>query len=120
MTTLYSVAWYIVGLLVWYTFAWLGSNGWHTYFYLWDKGKDVLFLLCIYHLVKTEYKWVIRLIVIFSAIRLGWEIVSLITGWNVNNKRTVAGLFIVLTATISLILFKELVKWQRQKLRRYS
>lgn len=106
-----SLSVYMVGLLVLYTWGQL-NNGWYEYYYLWDKGKDVLLLLALYS-VAGRFKWAVMPVIIFSIVRFVWQIISSITGWNINNVQAVGWLFIILAFPCSFLLLKELFKWHK-------
>lgn len=112
-----AIAWFLMGLLTWYSFAFAGSTGWYYYWYLWDKSLLLLLFAGLCFDYNKEYKHLFKWLAVFASIRFIWEIISLITGWNVNNTKAVAGLFILLTLTICIILIKELSKWRKQNLR---
>lgn len=100
-------------MLVFYTWGIIGT-GWHDLYYLWDKAKDLLLFIAIFFLVHKKVRWAIKPIIVFSSIRLIWQIISSLTGLNINNTKIVGWLFIA-AATISDYLFiKGLIKWQRQ------
>lgn len=119
MRLLIAIAWFTIGLLVYYSLA-FASAPWYTYWYLWDKGNYVLLFYGMCFDYPVQYKYIFKWLTAFALIRFLWEIISIITGLNVNNTRIAALLFILLTGTICVILFKELQKWQRQKSRRSS
>lgn len=105
---------YIIGLLILYTWGQF-NQGWYEYYYLWDKGKDLLFFIGIHCLIENRYKWAVKPVIFFSIIRFVWQIISSITEWNINNVKIVGWLFIVLALICSFLTLKELIKWHRQK-----
>ena len=109
-----SLIWYLLGLIVFYTFGQIGIDYWAEIYYVWDKAKDVLFIWAIYQLIKGKaFLWVL----IFSIIRFVWEIFSLILGTSVNNEKAVAALFLILSILCLAILLRDVSKWRKQNLR---
>lgn len=107
-----SLAFYIIGLLVFLT--WGKINGeWADWFYLWDKCKDLFFITCIYLLIDRRHKWIVKVVAVYATIRVIWEITTMISGWNVNNAAAVGWLFILLSSICTFLTLKELLKWRR-------
>lgn len=102
------IAGYIIGLFVFYLKAAFHIKGWATAYYLWDKsfGAGFLFWYCLYKLLPEQKKSVLSPIVLFSFIRFLWEIPSAIYNISASNSIMVAFLFIYLTITTSILIFK--------------
>lgn len=109
-----AFAWYLIGLIVFYTFGQLGVSYWTDLYFIWDKAKDCLFIGTIFLLVKGR---AIYWILIFSIIRFLWEIFSSTFGVSVNSEKAVAALFLILAAICLVILISESTKWRKQNLR---
>lgn len=113
-----AVTWYLIGLLTFYTLGIIEKPIWPVAYYVWEKTKDLLLISAIAAKpAKTPY---IKSVYVFALLRLIWEIVSYTAEWNINSKKAVGILFIILAITITYVLCKELIKWERQKLRRSS
>lgn len=108
-----AIAWYLIGLIVFYTFGQLSVDYWHDLYFIWDKAKDVFFLGAIYQLVRGR---TVKYVLIFSIIRLIWEIFSSISGVSINNEKSVGVLFLILAIICLVILLSEYTKWQKQNL----
>src|SRR5690349_8914072 len=106
-----ALCFYMIGLLILYVWGQL-NNGWSEYYYIWDKGKDLLVFIALY-LVAKRLRWAVIPVIVFSAVRFIWQIISSITGWNINNTRAVGILFIVLAMICSFLTIKELFKWHK-------
>lgn len=102
---------YMIGLLILYTWGQL-SDGWYEYYYLWDKCKDLLLVSALYY-CAGRLRWAVLPVVLFSIIRLLWQIVSTITGLDINNTKAVGILFIAMAFTCSFLTIKELLKWHK-------
>lgn len=111
-TVAVSLSVYIVGLLVFYSWGQL-NNGWYECYYFWDKGKDLFLFISLLLVVDKRYKWAVIPVVLFSIIRLTWQIISTVTGWNINNVQVVGWLFIVLALLCSFMTLKEVLKWRK-------
>lgn len=103
---------YIIGLTVFYVEATFDRWWWHQIYYIWDKGILVCFLSGIYYLVPNENKYVIRPLVLFSIIRLTWQIIVTLTGWDINDAIVVAVLFIILSIICAYLTIKGVIKWR--------
>lgn len=88
------IALIVVGLLVFTGLAMFQFEGWVRAYGLWDKAKDFLAVLLIYDLSNKRYAKLFKPVLILLFIRLGWEVISWITGVNINNSYVVGGLFI--------------------------
>lgn len=93
-----AIGLYIVGMLVFYRWGQLNTN-WYEYYYIWDKSKDVLFLIGIYYLVPRWFRLAVVPVIIFSLVRLLWQIISTFTGLNINNTKVIGWLFVILAAS---------------------
>ncbi len=106
-----SMSFYLIGYLIFASCATFGIQYWVTGYFLWDKAKDVLFLTSIYHAPKNSTS--LMPMILFAGARFVWEIISAITEWNINNTKAVGFLFMASALTIGIILWQELMKWQR-------
>lgn len=105
---------YVIGLTVFYVEATFERWWWHEIYYLWDKCLLVFLFWGIHQIVPREKKRIVFPVLIFSIIRLVWQIVVSITGWEINDARAVAALFILLSALCSYLTLKGLIKWERK------
>lgn len=113
-----TITLYLIGLLFFYTMGVSDEYYSATTYYVWDKLKDVLLLACI--LLAPRNAPGLKLVIGFAGIRFLWEIISILTGWNINNTKAVGILFIILIVVISVLLYNDLIKWRKQNLRRSS
>lgn len=109
-----ALAWYLTGLIVFYSLGQLSVDYWAEAYYIWDKAKDVFFIAAIHQIVRAR---AVYWILLFSIIRLIWEIFSSITGVSINNEKAVAVLFLILAIICLVILLSESIKWRKQNLR---
>ncbi len=109
-----SVAVYLVGAMIFLSAATWGIGYWTPIFHVWDKAKDFLFLTSIYYAPKHSDS--LKAMIIFTLCRFVWEVISAVSGWNINNKKAVGILFILSAVTIGWILYKELKKWRKLNL----
>lgn len=89
------IAFIVVGLLVFTGLATFHVDGWIRSYALWDKGKDVMAVWLIYDLSNKHYAKLFKPVLVLLSVRLGWEVVSWITGININNSYVVGVLFII-------------------------
>ena len=111
-----TMAWFLIGLVVFYTMATFPSlqyNNWSHTYYIWSKANDMLLAVTILFRPK-QYRIIIP-VIFFMGIRFVWEIISIITGVSVNNTKAIGILFIILSCVCLLIIIKEAIRWQRQK-----
>lgn len=99
-----AISWYVLGLLVFYFAATFDTRLWDWAYYLWDKGFAVLVWYAIYRLSKER---VVIPVLVFSILRLIWEIISYFTGVSVNNTRAIAIGFVLLCAICLYQTYKE-------------
>src|SRR5579871_4407378 len=63
-----AVVYYLIGMAVFLLFAefqWRVLSPWNKNYYLWDKGKDIIFWWALYLYVPKNYKVVAFLLCIF-------------------------------------------------------
>lgn len=112
MIVVATLSFYITGLLIF--LIWGKVNGdWADWYYLWDKGKDLLFIICLHLCSSKKYRWVVKYVMFYAAIRFIWEIISTITGVNVNSTEAIGWLFIAMSLVCSYLTLKELLTWRR-------
>src|SRR5690606_30010706 len=107
-----AISFYLIGLMLFNTSAVFDSYWWHSFYFLWDKGKDVLFISAIYFVVKHRY---VLWLLIYSIIRFLWELLTNLKAWNANNDSWVMISFLLLTLICSGVFIKESLKWLKQK-----
>lgn len=112
MTIRFAIAVYMVGLLILYTWGQI-NTGWHDVYYIWDKGKDLLLFIGIYYLIPRSQRNIIVPIIWFSVIRFIWQIVSTLTGLNINNTEAVGWLFIGAAGVCSYLMLKGFKEWRK-------
>ena len=91
------IVFFIAGLLLFYTKAIFDFELWNAVYFLWDKGKDLLILIVLWDIVNKKSRKILTPVLWLSGIRFLWEIVSLISGVNVNNNLWVAVFFTLLS-----------------------
>ncbi len=103
------LAGYLLGLFVFYLKAAFHIKGWATAYYIWDKaiGCGFFFWYFIYLSCEKPVKISIAPVVVFSLIRLLWEIPSAIYNISASNSLMVAFLFIALVITTGIMLFRK-------------
>lgn len=106
---------YLIGLLVFYTFAAFHQPVWAIVYYLWDKsvGGGFIGWAVIYKYAK-DYRVYTAYTLLLATIRFVWEIISAITGLSVNNSWAVSILFIATVLIISVFILRgdgRLNKW---------
>lgn len=107
-----GIAVYIVGLLVFYVWG-IVNTGWHEYYYLWDKGKDLLVFIAMYEIANKRLKKAIKPVIIFSIIRFLWQVISSVTSSDINNVKAVDYLFVTLVLVCSYLTIKDLYEWHK-------
>lgn len=113
-----TISLYLLGLLFFYTMGVADEYYSAATYYIWDKLKDILLLVCI--AIAPRNPPGLKLVIGFAVIRLLWEIICIITGWNINNTKAVGILFILLIIVIFCLMYNDLIKWRKQNLRRSS
>lgn len=106
-----GIVWYIIGLTVFYVEATFDRWWWHEIYHIWDKCLLVFLFKGIHYLVSEENKKIIFPVLIFSIIRLTWQIIVSITRWEINDARAVAVLFIILSVICAYLTIKGAIKW---------
>ena len=101
----YLIVGYLLGLLVFYTFAAFHEPVWAIVYYLWDKSVGGSFIgwAVIYKYAK-DYRVYTAYTLLLATTRFVWEIISAITGLSVNNSWAISILFIATVLVISVIL----------------
>lgn len=111
MTTAVSLAVYVIGLLIFYVWG-IFNQGWYEYYYLWDKGKDLLIFIALFQPDK-RLKTAIVPVIVFSLIRFLWQLISSVTGLDINTPKITDYLFTLLALVCSYLTLKELLKWHK-------
>lgn len=90
-----AIFFYITLGLVFTLLGLIGSEAWYKAYRIWDKADDCgfLFFLAIIYLVPLKERWIVRPLLILSAIRLLWIIFSSVKGIDMNDKWWLAFLF---------------------------
>ena len=106
-----AIAVYMVGLLVFYTWGQI-NTGWHELYFAWDKGKDLILMLGIREILPPKHRSIVTPLIWFSLIRFVWQIISTITGLNINNTEIVGWLFIGAAGVCSYLMLKGFKEWR--------
>lgn len=112
MMTAAAIVVYMIGLLIFYVWG-VFNTGWYEYYYLWDKGKDFIMFIVLYQPENRKMKAAILPVVIFSIIRFLWQLISSVTGLDINIPIITDYLFILLASVCSYLMLKELIKWHK-------
>lgn len=107
-----AISVYIIGLLIMYTWG-TPNTWWYEYYYLWDKGKDLLIFIALFYAVNKKMKTAIKPVIFFSSARFLWQIISSTADKDINNIIAIDYLFITLAFICSWICIKELIKWHK-------
>lgn len=109
-----AIVFYILGLFVFYFIADYQYKEWKEIYYLWDKTKDVILWVAAYQLLKRLRPYLLP-VVIFSIIRVLWDLTAWIISEDINNTKVIDWLFILLPLSIIWIYLNELRQCQRLK-----
>jgi len=108
---------YVFGLITFYSFASFDIVAeWDFAYHLWQKTCDagIVVWLTFYITGKKENRNLLRWLIAFGCIRLGWEIVSYFWEIPVNDYRAVAVCFLGVMGVLSVILFIEFSRIEKQ------
>lgn len=111
-----AVVGYLVGLLLFYTYASVFREPAQVYLYYgWDKsfGGGFLLWLAVYSLTKDKH--LVMPVLILSIMRFVWEIISYFTGITVINTQAIAILFSFSIVCCLFLFLKDLSKWQKAR-----
>lgn len=111
----FAIALYLTGCFVFLHKADWNKEIWVSSYYIWDKAKDLLLFISIYFLVAKNNRYILWPIIVYSGIRVAWEVVSLILKIDINTKPSVSVLLSLVGIIYVWIFLKELPKWQKQK-----
>lgn len=103
----YSIAIHVVGLFIFNLLGLVHLYYWQTLYFLWDKsvGAGFLIFLVLLKYVPTGYKWIIRPVLILSAVRFIWQLIIYFTKWDVNNQWWLALFFVCLSGMTGWLIF---------------
>lgn len=110
-----AIVFYLGGLAIHLTYG-NNSPGYTAFYYIWEKGKDLLFLLSILYLIPKEHRWLIKPLWIYALIRLLWEIIKPFTDLATDHPTVIKGLFTALLTGVIILLIKDL----RQRKKRWE
>lgn len=105
---------YIFGLTIFYVEATFERWWWHEIYYIWDKGLLICLFIGIHSLLPKHNKQVVVPVIWFAIIRFIWQVVTSITGWEINDARAVAILFIALSIVCTYLTIKGTIKWGKR------
>lgn len=105
---------YVIGLTVFYVEATFERWWWRELYYIWDKCLHLVLFWGAYFILPREKRKVVLPVIIFAFIRLAWQIIVTITGWDINDQRAVAILFILLSLVCLILTITGLLKWERK------
>lgn len=108
------VAFYASGMGVW-LYAMQRHPDWYDAYRIWDKGKDLLFLGAIYYLTPVWFRKPFLPVLIFSIVRLLWQITATLTALDNNMIEAVNGLLMFLALTCFVIFLIGLKQWFPKK-----
>lgn len=95
-----SIGWYLTGLLIFHTKADFTNPIWSKWYYTWQKSGDCLYLLALHYLVP-KYRKHLTPAIIYSIIRLCFQIIGFFRKTGQNDQFIVTTLYlIVLTIVI--------------------
>ena len=112
---------FFFGIVVFYNYADFEKPVWGDIYFMWDKTKDVLLIGTIFYLLKIVsvqnrvFKTVLvisKSVFIFALIRLAWEVISLVTGIDINRRVIIDIIFILFILVWVWPLLK--ILWQRR------
>lgn len=107
-----SIMWYLLGLLLFYHMADFSNPVWGHLYYVWDKGKDVLLLVALAGLAPKHRKQILP-VIIFSIIRLLWEVAAWLINQNINGSKVIDYLFLLCLVVYLWPFIKESKEWQK-------
>lgn len=102
----------LIGLMTFYISPIVNRPDMYYWYYLWDKGKDVLLIGCVVALLPKQYKRIPLFVFIFAIIRFIWDIIVESTGIYVNHPLAVNILFATLVAACITVVITE---WRKLK-----
>lgn len=106
---------FIVGMIVFLTHAIFDYiPAWDKIYYLWDKTKDLLFLICIYR-IYPFLRGTTKYIIIFAILRLLWEVITIIIHVSPNHAIGVNTLWLILVGFTVFLSIKEMyAEWKQR------
>lgn len=108
---------YIMGYIFFFTSAEFGISSFDNIFYIWNNlfYGSVGAFVALYYTGEMEVKRKVKYPLFFSLIMYAWELVVLITGWEVNHPWAVMVCFLALIGVLCTMAVKEF-----QKLKKYQ
>jgi len=94
----FTLFWVIIGLLTFTALATFEVENWGRAYALWDKGKDCLLL----YLAWQAFGRLLLPVFVFVCVRLGWDVVSWVTGISINNSIVVGIFFLIYLAYVCI------------------
>ena len=113
-TAAFAILFFWFGLLFFYAKAVFGFWFWDDVYFIWDKTKDVSFVLMGYAAFPKLKRFIVYPLIVASA-RALWEIIAFIWNLDVQSKMMVNAVFLTSVLFITAILFKEFQRWQKLK-----
>lgn len=81
----------------------------HGAYFVWDKFKDCLFLLTLI-LCNKQARRFLSFVFIYALIRFLWQIITIITGEDINTSKFVNSTWLILVIYMTYLSIKEMLK----------
>jgi len=112
-----TIAFILLGLGVGYVDAVKSIDVWSNFYYLWDKIKDLLLVLCLYYFVNNpQLKKAILFLSVFFIFRIIWDLMAITTSYEMAaSPEIMMGMFTVWAAIIIIMIIKGVrEEWQQR------
>lgn len=87
-------------------------NGWDHFGWLWYKVGVLLLMVSAVSKRHSKLQEPFEVLIVFFCIKIVWNIIAIIGGYDINDPLAVKILFILLSAFICKLIIQD--KWQRQ------
>jgi hypothetical protein len=107
--SIFAILWFVAFLLLYHAVGDAKSIGWQNAYYFWDKSCDLLFFVILYFAVPKQRSVIIP-VIIYTSVRLCFQITTIIWGIDTNATRIVNTLYLILTGVFIIECIKELAR----------
>lgn len=102
------IALYLGGMVTWLAFAEFGQPAWDNAFFIWEAvaQSSLMCWLSLFFCCDVKIKKKVFPVLIFSGVKLLWEIVSAWTGIDINSEKIVMALFLMAISITTYLAFR--------------
>jgi hypothetical protein len=109
-----TIAWYLLGLIVSYLLTGTDHPLWERYYFVWDKGKDLLLVWTLSRFVYGTWRSILQALLVFLVIRLLWEAIA-IPNYKLASRYEIIDVLFLIDLLVIIYIMAKTIKWPNSK-----